>query len=56
MNSVDPRAWLADVLRRLPDYPANCIADLDQKRLCLLRGDELIEKLDAQPDTGKPKR
>ena len=24
----DPQAWLADVLARLPDYPANQVADL----------------------------
>jgi hypothetical protein len=28
MNGVDPRAWLADVLRRLPGHPASRIADL----------------------------
>ena len=28
MNDVDPQAWLADVLARLPDYPANNVADL----------------------------
>jgi transposase len=28
MNDVDPQAWLADVLARLPDYPANEIAEL----------------------------
>ena len=28
MNGIDPRAWLADVLRRLPDHPASRIADL----------------------------
>ena len=28
LNNVDPQAWLADVLARLPDYPANKIADL----------------------------
>jgi transposase len=28
MNGVDPQAWLADVLARLPDHPANKIADL----------------------------
>src|SRR6202453_830266 len=28
INNVDPQAWLADVLARLPDYPANKIADL----------------------------
>jgi IS66 C-terminal element len=28
MNDVDPQAWLADVLARLPDHPANKIADL----------------------------
>ena len=28
LNSIDPRAWLADVLMRLPDYPAKNIADL----------------------------
>ena len=25
LNDVDPRAWLADVLRRLPDHPAKRI-------------------------------
>jgi transposase len=28
MNDVDPHAWLADVLARLPDHPASKIADL----------------------------
>jgi len=28
LNNVDPQAWLADVLARLPDYPAHKIADL----------------------------
>ncbi|MCS3695192.1 transposase [Bradyrhizobium elkanii] len=28
MNDVDPQAWLADVLARLPDHPANRVADL----------------------------
>ena len=28
LNEVDPRAWLADVLKRLPDYPAKHIDDL----------------------------
>jgi transposase len=28
LNDVDPRAWLADVLARLPDHAAKRIADL----------------------------
>jgi transposase len=28
MNDVDPQAWLADVLARLPDHSANKVADL----------------------------
>jgi transposase len=28
LNSVDPQAWLADVLARLPDHPARRIAEL----------------------------
>jgi transposase len=28
MNDVDPQAWLADVLARLPDHPASKVADL----------------------------
>jgi transposase len=28
LNNVDPRAWLADVLARLPDHPARRIAEL----------------------------
>jgi transposase len=28
MNDVDPQAWLADVLARLPDHPDNKVADL----------------------------
>ena len=28
LNGVDPRAWLADVLRRLPDHPAKRLHDL----------------------------
>jgi transposase len=28
MNAVDPQAWLADVLARLPDHPASKVADL----------------------------
>ena len=28
LNDVDPQAWLADVLARLPDYPARRISEL----------------------------
>ncbi|WP_368773583.1 transposase domain-containing protein [Mesorhizobium sp. M7A.F.Ca.MR.362.00.0.0] len=28
MNHIDPQAWLADVLARLPAYPAHRIHDL----------------------------
>jgi transposase len=28
LNDIDPQAWLADVLARLPDYPAKRVADL----------------------------
>lgn len=28
LNDVDPRAWLADVLARLPDHPASRVAEL----------------------------
>ncbi len=28
LNGIDPQAWLADVLARLPDHPASSIADL----------------------------
>ena len=28
LNSVDPQAWLADVLARLPDHPAKRIDQL----------------------------
>ena len=28
LNDIDPQAWLADVLVRLPDYPARRISDL----------------------------
>jgi transposase len=28
LNDVDPRAWLADVLARIADHPANRIAEL----------------------------
>jgi len=28
MNDVDPQAWLADVLARLPDHAANKVANL----------------------------
>jgi transposase len=28
LNDGDPQAWLADVLARLPDHPANRIRDL----------------------------
>ena len=28
LNGVDPQAWLADVLARLPDHPARRIDDL----------------------------
>jgi len=24
LNNVDPQAWLADVMARLPDHPAKC--------------------------------
>ena len=28
LNGVDPQAWLADVLARLPDHPAKRVGDL----------------------------
>jgi transposase len=28
LNGIDPQAWLADVLARLPDHPARRIGDL----------------------------
>lgn len=28
LNDIDPRAWLADVLARLPGHPASAIDDL----------------------------
>jgi hypothetical protein len=28
LNDIDPQAWLADVLTRLPDHPASRIAEL----------------------------
>ena len=28
LNDIDPRAWLADVLARLPDHPAKRISEL----------------------------
>jgi transposase len=28
MNDVDPQAWLADVLARLPDHPASKLTEL----------------------------
>jgi len=28
MNDVDPQAWLADVLARLPDHPAHRLDEL----------------------------
>ena len=28
LNDVDPRAWLADVLARLPDHPAHRVGEL----------------------------
>jgi transposase len=28
LNGIDPQAWLADVLARLPDHPAKRITDL----------------------------
>jgi transposase len=28
LNDIDPRAWLADVLARLPDHPAKRIGEL----------------------------
>ena len=28
LNGVDPRAWLADILARLPDHPAHRVAEL----------------------------
>jgi transposase len=28
LNDIDPQAWLADVLARLPDHPAKRIAEL----------------------------
>ena len=28
LNDIDPRAWLADVLARLPDHPAKRVNEL----------------------------
>jgi len=28
LNDVDPQAWLADMLARLPDYPAKRVHEL----------------------------
>ena len=28
LNDIDPRAWLADVIARLPGHPAKCINEL----------------------------
>ncbi|MGC2779909.1 MAG: transposase domain-containing protein [Bradyrhizobium sp.] len=28
LNNIDPQAWLADVLTRLPDHPASKVVDL----------------------------
>ena len=28
LNDVDPRAWLADILARLPGHPPKQVADL----------------------------
>jgi transposase len=28
LNDVDPQAWIADVLARMPDHPASRIAEL----------------------------
>ncbi|MFZ5792832.1 MAG: IS66 family transposase [Pseudomonadota bacterium] len=42
MNDVDPQAWLADVLARLPAYPAHRIDEL-------LPWNWKLEKLRAQP-------
>ncbi len=28
LNDVDPRAWLADVLRRIAGHPASCLHEL----------------------------
>ena len=28
LNDIDPRAWLADILARLPDHPAKRIGEL----------------------------
>ena len=37
LNGVDPRAWLADVLARLPDYPMRRIDELLPWQWCGLR-------------------
>jgi hypothetical protein len=43
LNDIDPQAWLADVLARLPDHPAKRIDELlpwnwrPQTRSCLIR-------------------
>lgn len=28
VNGIDPHAWLADVLARLPDHPAQSVSEL----------------------------
>ena len=37
LNDVDPQAWLADVLARLPDHPARRIKGLRPCQWCGLR-------------------
>ena len=36
-NGVDPQAWLADVLARLPDHPAKRVGDLLPWNWCAAR-------------------
>jgi transposase len=35
LNDIDPQAWLADVLARLPDHPAKRIHELPALELAL---------------------
>lgn len=46
-HGIDPQAWLADVLARLPDHPAKRIGDLLPWNWCAARPDDHAAKADA---------
>jgi hypothetical protein len=37
MNDIDPQAWLADVLARIAEHPAQRLDELQERHSCAAR-------------------